>query len=330
VAFPSEQLWGDVAAVARSDASHARQFFATGGNRGSVIGSPGSDLIWAGGKLLDAWPASPDENRYTRVQDSNVETLLIGGNLDVATPPQWATRELLPHLPKGQEVVLENLGHTNDFWTYEAAAGKRLINTFFASGRVDDSLYTRASVDFTPAFSHGAVAKIVLGVMLGLAAVTVLSLLWISLRVRRRGPYGRKAGLALRSLYPIVLGLGGWFLGVLIVLTAMPGVPLDDELLAILSVGVPIGLGIYWASLRRDWSGATRTAGFVAASAGSLAGAWFGFHATSGLLAVVTTIVGATAAANLLLVVLGMTREHAVRRGVTADAPPQGSSIVAA
>ena len=73
-------------------------------------------------------------------------------------------------------------------------------------------------------------------------------------RVHRRGRFGRKASATLRSLYPIVLGLGGWFLGVLIVLTTMPGVPLDDALLAALSVGVPIGLGIYFAWVNRDWS----------------------------------------------------------------------------
>ena len=77
------------------------------------------------------------------MRDSNVETLLIGGNLDFATPPQWATRELLPHLPNGHEVILSDLGHSDDFWTYQPEAGTRLINTFLASGRVDRSLYTR-------------------------------------------------------------------------------------------------------------------------------------------------------------------------------------------
>ncbi len=71
------------------------------------------------------------------MRDSNVETLLIGGNLDFATPPQWATRELLPHLPNGHEVVLRDLGHSDDFWTYQPEASSRLINTFLASGRVD-------------------------------------------------------------------------------------------------------------------------------------------------------------------------------------------------
>ena len=61
-----------------------------------------------------------------------------------------------------------------------------------------------------------------------------------------------QSSAALRSVYPVVLGLGGWFLGVLVVLTAMPGVALDDEPLALLSVGVPIGLGIYLAWVQRD------------------------------------------------------------------------------
>jgi pimeloyl-ACP methyl ester carboxylesterase len=304
VAFPSEQLWGDVAAAARIDAADARRLYAADADSGSIIGKPGTDLIWAGGGLADAWPANPDENQYTRVRDSNVETLLIGGELDFATPPQWATRELLPHLPNGREVVLANIGHSDDFWTYQTEAGSRLINTFFDSGRVDRSRYTRTSVDFTPAFSHGTVAYIVLGVMLGLAALTVLSLAWMWFRVRRRGPYGRKGSAALRSLYPIVLGLGGWIVGVLIVMTTMPSVPLDDELLAALSIGGPIGLGLYFAWVDRDWSARTKITGFLAAVVGALVGARLGFNATEWLLTVITTIVGAAVGGNLSLVSL--------------------------
>jgi pimeloyl-ACP methyl ester carboxylesterase len=313
VAFPSGQLWGDVAAAGRTDAAHARRFFATPADPRSVIGRPGTDLIWAGGRLVDSWPASPDENEYAQVRDSNVETLLIGGELDFATPPQWAKRELLPHLPNGHEVVLENIGHTDDFWTHQPDAGGTLINTFFDSGRVDRSLYRRTSVDFTPAMSPGAIATIVLGVMLGLAALAVLSLLWMALRVRRRGAFGRKASATLRWLYPIVLGLGGWFLGVLIVMTTMPGVSLDDELLAALSVGAPIGLGLYFAWLNPDWSAMTRATGFAAAATGALIGARLGFNATEGLFAVVTTIVGAAAGGNLTLVALDIAWDWQLR-----------------
>ena len=70
-------------------------------------------------------------------------------------------------------------------------AGSRLINTFFDSGQVDDSLYVPASIDFTPSMTFGAIAKITLGAMLALAALTVLSLLGMARRVRTRAGSGR-------------------------------------------------------------------------------------------------------------------------------------------
>jgi hypothetical protein len=200
--------------------------------------------------------------------------------------------------------VRPELGHTIDFWSYQPEAGTRLIETYLESGRVDDSLYEPAKVDFTPSLGFGAIAKIVLGVMLGLAALTVVSLLWMARRLHWQGHFGRKTGVFLRSVYPIVLGVGGWFLGLLIVITTMPSVPLDDELLAALSVGLPIGLGIYFAWVNRDWSARTKLTGFAAAVGAALVGGWLGFNATEDLLALVTTIVGASVGANLALVLL--------------------------
>ena len=86
----------------------------------------------------------PDENEYAKVRDSNVETLLVGGTLDFATPAVNATRDLLPHLPNGRQVVLSELGHTNSFWTEQPKASTRLLNTFFDTGKVDTSLYSAA------------------------------------------------------------------------------------------------------------------------------------------------------------------------------------------
>jgi hypothetical protein len=200
------------------------------------------------------------------------------------------------------------------------------VNTFLDSGRVDDSRYTHASVDFTPPSTQTAFAKLVVGVMVGFAALAVLSLLWLAYRVRRRGGVGRKASALLRSLLPVVLGLGGWFLGVLLVLTIAPTVPLDDELLAVLSIGTPIGLGIHWAWVRRDLVPRARTAGVAGAVAGALVGAWLGFHVVTGLVAVATTIVGSTAGANLVLLVLDSMRERTAREYATAPAPVLAAS----
>jgi hypothetical protein len=286
------------------DALAAQAYYSAGGDQGSNLGKAATAFTWGGGEMIDAWPANPSEDRYEQAQTTQVETLLIGGTLDLSTPPQIATDELLPHLPNGQQLVLSELGHTTDFWTYQPEASSRLVLGFFDRGEVDDSLYTPASVDFTPDATYTALAKGTAGAMVALALLTVVSLLWMARRVRTRGGFGPKASATLRSVYPIVLGLGGWFLGALIVLTTLPTVPLDDPLLAVLAIGGPIGLGIYWAWIHPDAPAKTKRRGFVAALGGALVGAWLGFNATVGLVALVTTIVGAAVGANLILIVL--------------------------
>jgi TAP-like protein len=329
LAFPGAFVWGEYAATARADAQAARDSFSPGARKpDSNLGDAATVFGWGGGRLADAWPATPDEDEYDRVRTSDVETLLIGGALDFATPPQWATRELLPHLPNGHQVVLNGFGHTTSFWSEQAEAGTRLVNTFFATGQVDDSLYEPERVDFTPEVTQTALGKGIGGAMVGFALLVVLSLLWMPLRLRRRGRFGRKTSATLRSLYPIVLGLGGWFFGVLLVITTMPGTPLDSELLAVVAVGVPVGLGIYWAWVHRDWSARRRMTGFAAAVGGALAGAWLGFHAAVDLLALVTAIVGAAAGANLTLIVLDMSRARSLDDRVAPEtASPSAPSL---
>ena len=321
--FPRAQVWGDVAATARADAASAGDAFAPATDRGSILGNPGTDFLWAGGRLRSAWPAAPGESEYSRVRTSSTETLVISGALDFATPAGNATEELLPHLPRGHQVVLRGLGHTDDFWGYEPEASAHLVNTFLDSGTVDSSRYTGHNVRFDDGFAQTRIAKIVLGSMLGFAALTLLSLLWMPRRVHRRGGFGRTASVALRVLYLPLLGLGGWFLGALIVLTAMPTVPLDNELLAGLSIGLPIGLGTYWASVQREWSAGAKVSGLAAALGGGLVGAWLGFQAVPGLPAVLTTIAGAAAGANLTVILLGAARDRAAAEQAVAPAVRQ-------
>jgi pimeloyl-ACP methyl ester carboxylesterase len=306
LAFPESFVWGQMAAAARLDAAAATESFSSGSLKpDSNLGDAATAFTWGGGRLADSWPAIADENEYSTVRASNVETLLIGGELDLATPPQAATEELLPHLPNGKEVVLPGFGHSGTFWTEQPEAGTHLISTYLASGKVDDSRYEPEAVDFTPEVTQTALGKGIGGAMVGLAFLTVLSLLWMAVRVSVRGGFGRKGAAVLRSVYPVVLGFGGWFAGVLVVITTMPGVSLDDQLLAMLSIGVPVGLGIYFAWVRRD---NPKLLGFAAAIAGAVAGAWLGFHASTGLLALLTAILGATVGANLTLIVLDVWR----------------------
>jgi pimeloyl-ACP methyl ester carboxylesterase len=306
--YPKAFVWGEYAAVARADAAAAKAYYSSGrADERSILGKgqPGTDFLWSGGRLVDSWPASPGEDEYSRVRRSDVETLLIGGALDFATPPQVATKELLPYLPNGHQVVLQGFGHTDSFWADQKDAGTHLINTYLDSGRVDTSLHKPQKVDFTPDISDASLGKGFAGTMAGLALLTVLSLLWwMPRRAHKRGRFGRKSSALLRSLYPILLGLGGWFAGLLIVITTMPTEPLADPLLATLSIGLPIGLGVYFAWVNRDRSTGTKIAGFAAALGGALLGASFGFGVTPDLMRLFTAIVAAAAGANLVLLAL--------------------------
>jgi len=317
MAFPEAFTWGELAAMSRVDTLAAKRYFGKGPDRSdSVLGNPATEFLYAGGGLIDAWPAQPDENEYATVRDSNVETLLVGGTVDFATPPVKARTQLLPHLRNGHQVVISGLGHTTSFWGYEPEAQKHMLNTFFDTGKVDSSRYTPAKVDFTPDVTHTALGKGFAATMVALPLIVVLSLLVMWRRSRKRGRFGRTPSFLLRSVFTLVLGLGGWFAGVVVALVAFPAVPLDDVLLAVVSIGVPIGLGVYLAWVDRSVAHAF---GLTGSLVGAFAGAFLGFHAGAGLLAVVTTIVGAALAVNLTLIVLDVVGGPARARAAGAD-----------
>jgi pimeloyl-ACP methyl ester carboxylesterase len=302
-AFPVAFVWGQYASAASLDAQAANEYFSPGQQSPDTnLGYAATAFGFGGGRLSEAWPAARDAGEYGAVRQSKAETLVVSGELDFAVPPQLATEQLLPSLENGVQIILPGFGHSGDFWDYQPEANSRLINTFFTSGRVDDSLYRPQPVDFTPEVSLTALAKGVVGTMVAFALVAVGSLMWMAHRVRKQGRIGPKAGAILRSVYPIVLGLGGWFLGLLVVLTLMPGVPLDNALLATLSIGPPIGLGVYLAWVQRDRTASANTPGFVAAMGGALVGAWLGFVAGADLLALITAIVGSAVGSNLLVI----------------------------
>ena len=132
------------------DKEAAREYFSADDLDRTNLGYVGSAFAWGGGRMADGWPATPDADAYRQVRPSDVETLLIGGQLDFSTPPQTATEELLPSLSNGQEVVLPRFGHTLTFFSEQQEAGSHLVNTYFDTGRVDTSLYEPQEVDLTP------------------------------------------------------------------------------------------------------------------------------------------------------------------------------------
>ncbi|MEU4161570.1 alpha/beta hydrolase [Actinoplanes sp. NPDC026670] len=293
--LPTSFVWGEFASFGMIDAPAAERYYAAGGDHGSVLGNKATDLLWGGpGGFFEKWPDSPDNAAYRSLQPSDVPTLLIGGSLDFSTPAELATRELLPTLSRGQQVILPELGHTGDFWEHQPAAGSHLLTTFFDTGQVS-SQFTPRPVDFSPAVGMSALGRYLFGIVAGLALLTVVLVAAMLLRVRRRA-FGPRAGMWLRFLTPALFGVGGWCCAILLVWTAGPAAFIGSAAVAVPSVGLAVGLSTYAAGARD-----LRLLPLAVTVAAAVAGAAIGYWALPDIAALATTIVGAAVAANLAL-----------------------------
>ncbi len=75
----------------------------------------------------------PEE--YRKLDTSYINTLMINGNLDIATPLSNA-RELINYLPNGELVVLSDCSHF-DLWLKQPEMYKNLMKEYFLSGQVN-------------------------------------------------------------------------------------------------------------------------------------------------------------------------------------------------
>jgi hypothetical protein len=117
----------------------------------------------------------------------------------------------------------------------------------------------------------------------------------------------------MRSVLGFAVGLGGWFAGALIVLTFFATVPLSSEPLGVLAASLPVGLGLYLAWTHHDRDRAAKTRGLLAAAGGALLGGWYGYTAIPGFTGLFATILGAIAAGNIALIVLGLWSDRLTR-----------------
>ncbi|GLI03328.1 alpha/beta fold hydrolase [Phytohabitans aurantiacus] len=307
--IPTSFVWGEFASFGMIDAPAAQRYYAAGGDPGSTLGNAATDALWGGADgFHKVWPDSPDNAEYQTLRRSDVETLVISGTVDFTTPAELSTGELMPSLAKGRQVKLAGVGHSADFWGNQQDAGTRLLTGFFDSGEVDESGYRAQAVDFEVGFATmPRMARILAGAAVGGALLALLLLAWMAFRVRRRGGFGPRAGVWLRFLTPLPLGIGGWLLAVLLMWTVWPRLFVGDAVLAVPSIALAVGLGTWLAWTRPD---RPRRLGLVAALAGAFLGAALGFGAATDLASLLTTIAGAAATANLALLALHRRAPH--------------------
>jgi hypothetical protein len=149
----------------------------------SVIGAPLSNFLYG---IIAGWPVHTIDEAYWTVQPSDVEVLMVSGNVDFSTPPQYATEELLPQLSNAEQVILEDFGHTESIWYSQPEARAQLFTTFFDTGEVDASLYEYQPVDFTVDRGWSDLMRIFIMIVI-VVIVVIIALIWFTVYwIRRR------------------------------------------------------------------------------------------------------------------------------------------------
>jgi pimeloyl-ACP methyl ester carboxylesterase len=169
-AMPNSVIWGDFAAKSYSaDFDSKRQYAKEMDPTDSVMGSPLGKLTW-GSLELSNWPMEmmPEQYRYTR--ESNVETLVLSGSVDVSTPAEWASKELAPHLKRGKHIILAELGHRRDIYNINPEVTQQLITNYLLTGTVDESKVTYTPMNFESSWGWPDMAKF------GMSAISITAL----------------------------------------------------------------------------------------------------------------------------------------------------------
>lgn len=188
--FPEIVNWGDNASKAVSaEYNPARAYARELAPDDAVFGAPLGRFLWG---PSDRWPIAPIPAFYRRMQPSDVETLVLNGNVDFSTPAENTERDLMPHLRNGTHVVLAEMGHIGDLWTVQPATTHRILTSFLETGVADTSSYRYVPMDFSVRWGYPLLAKLTLAFG-ALTILLLLGLIWLAARFVRRRRRRRKS-----------------------------------------------------------------------------------------------------------------------------------------
>jgi pimeloyl-ACP methyl ester carboxylesterase len=189
--------WGDNISKAMSaDFDPSRDYLNDMMPENAILGSPFSKML---DFLQHGWTVPPIPEKYRKLQPSDVETLMVNGNLDISTPAQFARDELLPCLENGSLVVLKEMGHVSDVLNLQPAAFSNLAGQFFDDGRVDESRFTHQRVNFVPDQSFPSLAKRFVAIAVTVLVLVILGLAFAGWYIRRRWMRRREIKLGLQT-----------------------------------------------------------------------------------------------------------------------------------
>ena len=85
---------------------------------------------------------------------------MISGNLDITDPPQVPAEELLPYMPNGKQVILNDSAHYGNMVYQQYEAFTHMAVRFIDEGAVDTTKFKHHPVDFKPKKSFNKMAKV--------------------------------------------------------------------------------------------------------------------------------------------------------------------------
>ena len=184
--LPGMFTWGELACKAVSaDFDSTRDYISDmAPNDRYPMGSPMSELLW-GPTKYGRWPVRLIPDQYRRLRQSDVETLLISGSIDVGTPTCYAVQDMLPVLTNGHHVILKERGHIDMEWPNPEAC-RRLISSFFQTGVPDESLNGFVPVNFTVSWGFPVVAKLSVAILMVIILGFIVALLLVIRRILRK------------------------------------------------------------------------------------------------------------------------------------------------
>jgi hypothetical protein len=88
-------------------------------------------------------------------------------------------------LTNGEQVILEDMGHTETIWYSQPEARAHLVTTFFDTREVDASLYEYQPIDFTVERGWSDLMRILI-MIISIVIAFVIALIWFTITLVRR------------------------------------------------------------------------------------------------------------------------------------------------
>ena len=175
--FPDMCVWGDMATKAVSADFDSTKILSDVDQHDELLGSPMNKLLWEPMRYFH-FPIEMIPDSLRSPIKSDVETLILSGNVDFSTPAENG-KEFLPYLKNGKQIIMSVAGHVGDIRYLQLDATKALIADYINRGVVDTSKIKYVPMDFNVKWGFPTIAKLSLsaaGIIILLLAACVV---WI-------------------------------------------------------------------------------------------------------------------------------------------------------